>query len=61
MHNAGLTPEEMQEEYPDLELTWLYAGVAHYLANKEAIDSELAENAREHQRALDAQNAARIR
>lgn len=61
MYQNGFTPEEMQAQHPDLELAWLYAGVAHYLGNKTAIDDELAENAREHQKALDAQNAARTR
>ncbi|MEX0784642.1 MAG: DUF433 domain-containing protein [Dehalococcoidia bacterium] len=61
MYREGMTAEQMREHHPELELSWLYAGIAHYLANRQAVDDELAENAREHQKALDAQNAARIR
>jgi uncharacterized protein (DUF433 family) len=43
--NAGEPPEQIAALY-GLPLTHVYAGVAYYLANREAIDEELAEEER---------------
>jgi uncharacterized protein (DUF433 family) len=42
-YNEGLTPEQVVEQSMDLEISRVYAGFAYYLANKAAVDAELAE------------------
>jgi uncharacterized protein (DUF433 family) len=44
---AGLSPEEIVREYPGLSAEGVYAAISHYLANRERIDRELAEEAAE--------------
>ena len=55
MHNAGMSPEEMKEHYSFLDLTAIYAAVAYYLANKAAVEADLAEEERIGQEGLAAQ------
>ncbi|MFN7146562.1 MAG: DUF433 domain-containing protein [Myxococcota bacterium] len=43
----GCTAEEIVTKYPALDLADVYAVIAHYLWNREAIDGYLAERARE--------------
>lgn len=57
MHNEGLTPEKMKAEYSFLDLTAIYAAVAYYLANRAAVDAELAEFERVGREGLAAQQA----
>ncbi len=45
-HLEGLTPEQMVEHYPTLELADVYGAIAYYLANREAVDAYLAEEER---------------
>jgi uncharacterized protein (DUF433 family) len=56
MHNEGLTPEQMVSRFQGLELSWVYAGVAYYLAIKAAVDAELDEEERIYQEGLAKQN-----
>ncbi len=57
MHNEGMTPEQMKEEYSFLDLTATYAAVAYYLANREAVDADIAEFDRIGREGLAAQKA----
>jgi uncharacterized protein (DUF433 family) len=43
----GLTPEQILNEYPHLDLARVYAGVTYYLANKAALDEQLETEERE--------------
>lgn len=40
--NAGITPETIITERPQLTLAQVYAALAFYYANKEIIDAEIA-------------------
>jgi uncharacterized protein (DUF433 family) len=40
---AGMTPEAMLEEFPTATLSKIHAGIAYYLANRERLDAEIAE------------------
>lgn len=42
-YNAGETPEAIAQNF-GLLLSHVYAGVAHYLANREAVECDLAED-----------------
>jgi uncharacterized protein (DUF433 family) len=46
MHNSGLSPEEMREEFDSLQLAQIYAAIAYYHANKKEIDDDLAADER---------------
>lgn len=46
LYNEGLSPEEIQAEYPHLTMPAIYAAIAHYLANKAKMDAELQESNR---------------
>ena len=39
--HQGLSVEDICAEYPDLDRSLILAGLAHYFANKEAIDADL--------------------
>ncbi|MBE9163389.1 MULTISPECIES: DUF433 domain-containing protein [Microcoleaceae] len=44
--NAGLTPEQILDEKPHLNLAQIYGALAYYYANKDQIDADIAaENA----------------
>ena len=58
-YREGMSAEEILDHYRDLELASIYAGIAYYLANREAIDAELAEEHREYMEALAADRAQR--
>lgn len=45
-HLEGLSPEQIVEHYPTLELADVYGAIAYYLANREAVDAYLAEEER---------------
>lgn len=40
-YQRGLTPEEIVEQYPHINLAQTYAALAYYHANRDEIDSEL--------------------
>jgi uncharacterized protein (DUF433 family) len=42
-HNDGLSPDEMVALLPALDLTRVYAAMTYYLANKAAVDEEIAQ------------------
>jgi uncharacterized protein (DUF433 family) len=50
-YNAGLRAEEIAADY-SLPLPHVYAGIAYYLANKAAVDTELAEEIYAYEAAL---------
>ncbi len=41
-HLDGDTPAQMLEDWPHLDLSRIYAGLAYYYANKALIDAEIA-------------------
>ncbi len=43
MYLDGMSAEQIQAEFPDLDLTLFYAAITYYLANRARIDAELAE------------------
>ena len=45
-HNQGLSPEQILEEFPDLDLARIYAALAYYFANREAVEADLAADRR---------------
>jgi uncharacterized protein (DUF433 family) len=47
----GLTPEEIQQQYPSLELTRVYAAVTYYLHHRPEVEEYLRERAR-HRKAV---------
>jgi len=57
--NAGMTPAEFVEYYDFLDLAHVHAGIAYYLANKAAIDAELARNLEEGLQAMAASRRGR--
>lgn len=40
-YRQGLTPEEISEQYPHINLAQVYAALAYYHANRSEIDREL--------------------
>lgn len=48
--NAGRKPEDIVAERPQLTLAQVYAALAYYYANKEAIDAEIAADIEEYDR-----------
>jgi uncharacterized protein (DUF433 family) len=59
-YNAGETAEEVAAAY-DLPLDGVYAGYAYYLANRSAIDADLADEARVYAEGLATSQAGRER
>ena len=49
-YKLGRTPEEIAEEYGNLSLSQVFAALAHYHANREVIDAELADEEAEYNR-----------
>jgi uncharacterized protein (DUF433 family) len=41
-YKQGYTPEEIADQYPHLTLAQVYAALAHYHANREETEAELA-------------------
>jgi uncharacterized protein (DUF433 family) len=41
LHKAGLTPEHLRVEYPDLNLAQIHAALSYYYANTEEIEAEI--------------------
>jgi uncharacterized protein (DUF433 family) len=42
----GLTPEEIQDDFPGLSLLQVYAAIVYYLEHQEALDTAFAEDQR---------------
>jgi uncharacterized protein (DUF433 family) len=38
----GLTPEQIQDEYPDLTLAEIYAALSYYYGNTDEIEAEMS-------------------
>lgn len=38
-HNAGMSPQQIVDERPHLNLAQVYAALAYYYANKETVDA----------------------
>ena len=49
-YKLGLMPEEIAERIGHLSLAQIYAALAYYHANREAIESEIAEEDKEYER-----------
>jgi uncharacterized protein (DUF433 family) len=45
--NDGLTPGEMIEKFPSIDLKGVYAAITYYIANRESVDREIADEERE--------------
>ncbi len=57
--NAGMKPEDIVAERPQLTLAQVYAALAYYYANKEAIDAEITSDIEEYDR-LEAEYGAKL-
>ena len=44
-YQQGLTPEEISEQYPHVNLAQIYAALSYYHANRDEIDRELESEA----------------
>ena len=40
-HKAGLTPEQIQVEYPDLNLAQVHAALSYFYSNTEEIEAQM--------------------
>jgi uncharacterized protein (DUF433 family) len=49
-YKSGLCPEEIADEYSHLTLAQVYAALAYYHANREEIESDLAQEQAEYDR-----------
>ena len=58
--NAGMKPEDIIAERPQLTLAQIYAALTYYYANKEAIDAEIAVEIEEYEH-LEAEYRAKMR
>lgn len=50
LHQRGKTAQSIVQECPYLTLAQIYAALAYYHANREEVDSELAEQEQEYER-----------
>jgi uncharacterized protein (DUF433 family) len=57
--NAGMKPEDILEQRPQLSLAEIYAALTYYFANKAIIDTEIAAD-REEYACLEAEYRARM-
>lgn len=57
-YQLGLSPEEIIDELPHLSLAQVYAALAYYHANREAMDAEIAATESEAER-LEAEHLAK--
>ena len=57
--NADMKPEDIVAQRPQLTLAQVYAALAYYYANKEAIDAEIASEIEEYDR-LEAEYRAKM-
>lgn len=59
-YKRGLTPEEIADQFGHLTLAQVYAALAYYHANREEIETDLAEDEKLHDR-LAEEHARRAR
>jgi uncharacterized protein (DUF433 family) len=59
LHKAGRTPEQIQVEYPDLNLAQIHAALSYYYANKDEIEAEI-ERARGWEEGFEARKAEHL-
>ncbi len=60
VYNEGLTPEEiLRDVYTHVDLPRIYAAIAHYLANKAAIDADIEADAKAFDRLAAEERAAK--
>ncbi|MGE0599317.1 MAG: DUF433 domain-containing protein [Dehalococcoidia bacterium] len=45
--NDGLSPAEMIEQFPSIDLAGVYAAITYYIANREAVDLDIEDENRE--------------
>jgi uncharacterized protein (DUF433 family) len=57
--NAGMKPEDILAERPQLSLAKIYAALTYYFANQTVIDREIAEDEEEYNR-LEAEHRQRL-
>lgn len=57
--NAGMKPEDILDQRPQLSLAKIYAALTYYFANKEVIDTEIAADREESDR-LEAEYRAKL-
>ena len=60
LHKAGLTPEQIQVEYPDLNLAQIHAALSYYYANTEEIEAEIQKD-REWEEGFESRKAEHLR
>lgn len=54
----GWSPQRIHEEYlADVDISLVYAGIAHYMANRAQVDAEIEDDAREYDRLAAAHRA----
>ena len=58
-HKAGLTPEQIQVNYPDLDLAQIYAALSCYRRNTEEIEAQMQRD-REWERGFERRKAQAI-
>ena len=58
LHSEGVSASEIARRW-ELDIVKVYAGIAYYLANKEAIDAEVEEETRLYHEAAAAHRATR--
>ena len=46
----GMTPQQIQENYPHLSLAQVHAALAYYYDHKDAIDARIAQENKEYER-----------
>jgi uncharacterized protein (DUF433 family) len=60
LHKVGLTPEQIQIEYPDLNLAQIHAALSYYYANTEEIEAEIQKD-REWEEGFESRKAEHLR
>lgn len=59
LFSGGMSPDAISNEYPGVSREGVYAAITHYLANRERIDAELADEAAEGRAVLKASRSGR--
>lgn len=60
LHKAGLTPEQIQVEYPDLNLAQIHAALSYFYANTEETEAEIQKD-REWEGGFESRKAEHLR
>lgn len=58
---AGVTPQEIVEEMPHVNLAQVHAALAYYYANQAEIDTEIATDKAEYERLAAEQRSSQLR